>query len=148
MKAKSSPLQLKDFSVFETKFDAIIPDEPVDIDFSNLPIQMDFDILQPENREDYSRLLNIEVKINAAKKHPGYSIYLRAGAIFDIIDHNKLEDKTIKNLLGISALSISISQVRGYLQNISSYGFCGPYLLPPIDINDLFEKKIKAEQEQ
>ncbi len=148
MKAKLSPLQLRDFSVFETKFDAIIPDEHLDIDLNTLPVHIDFDILQPEDKEDYSRLLNIEVKINAAKKHPGYSIYLRAGAIFDIINHNKLDDKTIKNLLGISALSISISQARGYLQNITSYGFCRSYLLPPIDINDLFEKKIKAEQKQ
>ena len=148
MKAKASPLQLKDFSVFETKFNAIIPDEHVDIDLSTLPVHIDFDIMQPEDKEDYSRLLNIEVKINPAKKHAGYSIFLQAGAIFDIAGHAELDDKTIKNLLGISALSISISQVRGYLQNITSYGFCGAYLLPPIDIKNLFDKKIKAQAKE
>lgn len=148
MKAKSSPLKILDFTIINTKIESNLPDEPQDINLQSLPIVINFDRLSSDDPEDNSKMIRMEIKINSGKNKSGYVMHIEAAGIFDIDPSTKIHEDVRNNLIGISALSIMISQLRAYIQNITSYGTCGTYTLPPIDISDLIEKKIKSEQKQ
>ncbi len=148
MKAKTSPLRLLDFTIINTKIESNLPEAPQDVDLQSLPINIDFDRLSSDDPEDSSKMIKMEIKINPGRKKHGYVMLIEAGGIFDITPSANINKDVRNNLMGISAVSIMISQLRAYIQNITSYSTCGTYILPPIDINDLFEKKIKAEQKQ
>ncbi|MEA3448453.1 MAG: hypothetical protein U9Q98_08415 [Bacteroidota bacterium] len=146
MEAKNSPLRLLDFTIFSSKIESYLPENPEDINLNALPINIDFERLSSDDPEDNSKMIKIQIKINPSKKKYGYVMSFEAGGIFDIAPSSNINKEIKNNLLGISAVSIMISQLRVYIQNITSYSTCGTYLLPPIDINDLIEKKVKSEK--
>lgn len=152
MKAKKSPLKLLDFSVFESKFDFIPPNEESneisDKDLQELPISFDFDQYEPKDGPENRKIIEINIKINDSGKKIGYSMNITASGIFEVYDYENLEEKMIINLLGMSSLNLMINNLRGYLINITTYAPLGVYVLPPIDIGDLIEKKKKKKEQE
>jgi preprotein translocase subunit SecB len=48
------------------------------------------------------------------------------------------------NLLQYSTVSIALNLLRGFIITLTSAGPCGKYILPSIDIDDLFRQKNEA----
>lgn len=143
MKAKQSPLKLVDFSIFESNYKFIPPkDESFDKSaLNNLPINIDFDHFEPKDGPDNHKMIEMRCKINASGNKPGYSIFLTASGIFEVQDLEKLDESTVTNLFGVSSINLMISNIRGYLINITSYGPLGSYILPPVNIKHLLDTK-------
>lgn len=141
MEALQSPLNIKDFSVFECEMKFISPeDDDTQIVLSDLPLDIDYDYYAPKDDDQAIRMIEMNLKVNSDKK-PGYSINLIVAGIFEIEDIDNLNQELVVNLFGISALNMMISQTRAFLISVTTYGPFGHYLLPAIDIGDLRKKK-------
>lgn len=146
MKAKLSPLHLVKFQVQESNHKTIITEELeqvetlLEIDLDSHSIHLDFD----QFLDDSIFLINMQIHINK-KKNMGYELKVLASGQFQINEHHNITPKMKANLLSISSVSIMISNIRGYLKNITSYGMFGAYLLPSIDIAELLSQKIKLQ---
>jgi preprotein translocase subunit SecB len=147
MKAKASPLQLLDFTVFVFKLDSIHSDDPQNIHLQNLPIEIDFDIFEPkENLEDDDlRIIEMKIAINKTRKKPGYYIALTASGVFAVDTVDKLSHDEKENLLGISTINMMVSNIRGFLKNVTSYSPYGHYILPSVDMKHLIQEKNKQD---
>lgn len=143
MKAKTSPLKLLDFTVFVFKLDSIHSDDPQNIHLQKLPIEIDFDIFEPKEKlgEDDLRIIEMKITINKTRKKPGYFITLTASGVFAVDKPDKLSHEEKENLLGISTITIMVSNIRGFLKNITSYGPYGHYILPSVDMKHLIQEK-------
>ncbi len=145
MKAKQSPLKLRDFTVFRSHVDFVSTENPKTVNLYDLPINIDFEIFEPDESGSLLRLVEMVLSVNKSGRKPGYKIDIRVSGVFEVENTGKLPDSTIHNLLGISTISLAISNIRGYLKNITAYGAYGSYLLPSIDINQLLDSKISKE---
>jgi preprotein translocase subunit SecB len=143
MKAKQSPLKLKDFTVFRSHVDFVFTDDPKLVHLYNLPVNIDFDVFQPEQNEKPIRFVEMTLSVNKTGKLPGYKIDCRVSGVFELEENEKIPNEIVHNLLGISTINLLISNLRGYLRNITSYGAYGPYLLPSLDINELLNTKLE-----
>ena len=147
MKVKLSPLRLIKFQVSNFTHKTIINKNVedsegfVEIDLYNYIIDLDFD--QYSTDQDF--LIEMQMHINK-KKAIGYELKVDAFAQFQIEDQSDITERMKGNLLSISSVNIMISNIRGYLKNVTSYGTFGAYLLPSIDITDLFSQKIKKQE--
>lgn len=141
MEIKNSPLQLRKSILTKLSVKTFIPTTGIsnNITFDDYIIDLEFDILEPEKGNTFlvSTALNIN---NKGRKKIGYVISLKTDYIFQITDDN-LNKKQIKNLKGLSSISIAISKLRGELERITEPYQFGTYHLPSIDMNNLFKKK-------
>lgn len=142
MKIQNSPLQLRVNSLISLSIKQFVPKQKIKEDFSmsDYATDLNFDILENTNNEN-EFVVRIEIDINnKGKKMPGYVISLKVDYIFQITD-NKLDEVAINNLKTMSAISIAIAKLRCDLEHVTkSYQF-GTYILPSIDMKDLFLKK-------
>ena len=145
MKAKQSPLKLRDFTVFRNHIDFISTDDPKVVNLYDLPIIIDFEIFEPEQNGSLFRLVEMILNVNKSGKKPGYRIDVRVSGVFEIEEGRQVKEGVVQNLLGISTISLLISNIRGYLKNVTAYGAYGAYLLPSIDINHLIEAKFAKD---
>jgi len=143
MKAKTSPLQLIDFTVFNCSFESIQTDDPKVINLPGLPVDIDFDVYEPKGEVSNLRIIEMRLSVNKTRKKPGYSITLTSSGVFAIQNIESMHPHEVGNLLGISTINMMISNIRGYLKNISSYAPYGAYLLPSIDMGHLIKEKGK-----
>jgi len=78
---------------------------------------------------------------------PGYQILAEGISIFRLCNTQEIDNKTLKNLKNISALSIAINHLRNYITNMTIYGPFGKFILPAVDVNQVIKKK-KGSQKQ
>lgn len=141
MKARLSPLLLKDFAIINCDF-KFIP-SPKDIDFRKLVseymIDLDFAI---DTNKGITRVF-IKAGINKGeKKLPGYSIFAEGAAFFELSEDDTLSEDDKKSLLGYSAISIALNSLRGFIITLTANAPLGKYIFPSIDVNKLFRDKI------
>ena len=148
MKAKVSPLLIKDFDLLSFKYDFVVPKKTIDdIDklFKSYAIDIDFEHREMDNGT-FQVLCTIGVN-HGKKPKIGYSIQASAIGIFEIENENELDAKIVGNLRFFSSLNMVINNLRNVIFQNTNIGPLNGYLLPPIDVTDLFLQK-KNEQEK
>lgn len=149
MIAQKSALKLDYFSVLQAHYNFSQPKKkPKNIIklFQSYEINIDF-----AHHFDEAGLIRVFVKIgiNQAKKIlPGYKLLVEGVGMFHFSE-NKISDKEKDNLKFYSTVSIVIGYLRNSLSDLTSSAPFGPYLLPSIDLNDLFlQKSLESTGEQ
>ena len=146
MKVNFSPLNLKKFQVQDFTQKTILSEvgeENYGIETKLHTVDLDFE----QFLHNGEFLVSMDLHVNK-KKDVGYELKVEAYANFFIEEHPDLTEQMKENLLGISSVNIMISNIRGYLRNVTAYGFFGPYLLPSVDVNDLLAEKRKQQQKK
>lgn len=150
MKAKPSPLRLKHFELVESQFKFIVPQEE-EIDdvghlFDSYPLEVDF---SHQDLEDGLIQVSCLVKVNKGRSPlVGYSMMAAAIGVFEIQDSEELDESKLGNLKFYSTLNMMINNLRNIIFQQSNLGPMKGYLLPPIDVLDLFDKKRKKQKRQ
>ena len=144
MRAKSSPLKLLVFHLVKNSFEFIVPKEdeivpqilfesyPIDIDFAHQPLQNSTTHIQ----------VFVEIKINNSKNKSGYALSVEGMGVFEL-DEKNIEKGIAYNLRIFSSLNMMINNLRNIIAQQTAFAPMGIYLMPPIDIKDLLEKKRK-----
>lgn len=140
MKPKLSPLVLNDFAIINCNFKFIAPQEKTNIRklVEEYSLEIDFAII----RDVKNIKVFIKSAINNNNNLPGYSIFAEGVAIFELISENSLPDEDKKSLLQYSAVSIAINSLRGFISSLTANAPFGKYILPSIDVNNLFQQKL------
>jgi preprotein translocase subunit SecB len=141
MEAKLSPLALKEFVVINSNYKFINIEDDIDVNtlFATYSINIDFAIAPVK---DFQQVF-IKALINQEEKQ-GYSIFAEGVAIFSLNNTEELSEEQKVNLLQYSTVSIALNSLRGFIINLTSVGPCGKYILPSIDVNDLFKQKVES----
>ncbi|MGQ1889478.1 protein-export chaperone SecB [Thermophagus sp. OGC60D27] len=147
MLAKPSEIQLQNFAVLQSHFNYTPPkkfpkylkklfdDYEIDIDFAHHPIE--------------NGAIQVFTKIsinNGGNTLPGYSLFIEGAGIFFIEEKEGIEISERNNLKFYSTVSILIGYLRNSLSNMTASAPLGPYLLPPIDLKNLFKQKNQTTQ--
>jgi hypothetical protein len=140
MDVKRSPLQQNMFVILKTDIEFVTSGtqnkkNPVD------DLNIEFDLLTNKNNDHNFRVI---FRIEAKKYDDlgnGLDICVHAGCDFDIDGNLDQNDTLFNQLVKYSTISIAYNNVRNYLQTISSLYPTPIYILPTIDVNDLWEKK-------
>lgn len=148
MKAKPSPLRLRDFELLKSTYQFNVPDVEVIEDVKELfeSYKIDIDFLNQELDNGFIQV-NCMLKVNTGKKPlPGYTMEAEALGVFSLEQAENLDKKVRGNLRFYSTLNMMINNLRNIIFQQSNLGPMGGYLLPPIDVLDLFDKKNKEIQ--
>lgn len=143
MKPQLSPLMLLDFAIINSSFKFIAPPDNSDIRkiVPDYLIDIDFAIVQ----EPESTRVFIKTSVNQSEtEFPGYSIFAEGVAVFDISKTATLTEDDRESLLQFSAVSIALNSLRGFISSLTANAPFGRYILPSIDVNDLFRQKAKV----
>lgn len=147
MKAKFSPLELERFELLESYYEFIVPEkEEIDLTelFKSYAVEVNFEHIPQE--DDHIQVF-VEIKVNRLKKPKvGYSMATYGMGIFRLPNTKKIPENLIGNLRNYSTLNMMINNLRNIMFQTTNLGPMGGYLLHPIDILDLFEKKAKEEE--
>jgi preprotein translocase subunit SecB len=108
----------------------------------NLPIDIDFDVMNSpradtEDKEFY--MASVKISINEENQE-GYSIVVEAAGLFSF-SQDKMPSEAEKSDLVLSGINITITSIRNYITTITTFSPFGQYILPTIDMNDLFTQK-------
>jgi len=146
MEIRRSNLKLNKFTMLACNFATVPSDKKVTSEsLKNIPIDLDFDILT--NKKNSSRVkIVLEFHSNEIENPlPGYMYSVIAEAEYNIKGLAKMpEDKRNRYIL-FTALPLAIAMVRSHLYSVSSNFPYGHYLMPSIDLPDLFEKKFNKK---
>lgn len=151
MEAKESPIKLLRFVVLGMEFRFIPPskqnkskspdfffqDYAIDIDFSHSAV----------DEEQFFVFAKIGVNNSSKPKH-GYKIFIEGGASFSIPKQADLDENITKNLKYFSSVNIVIGYLRAAINTLTASAPLGPYLLPPIDMQDLIKRKSQSPSER
>lgn len=148
MKAKVSPLKLKAFELLESQYKFITPENDVVEDvpalFAAYPIEVDFSHSVDDNGEI---VVFCAIGVNSGRKpKAGYSMNVGAAGVFHIEQRENLEAKSISNLKFYTTLNMMINILRNVMFQQSNLGPMKGYLLPPIDVLDLFKQKMPSKK--
>lgn len=141
MIAKPSPLVLDKIWVHAGYFVTVYADKANRSKANfDIPLDLDFEIHKT------GRFYKVRVEAKTIddeefKDEPGYKYSVFSEAIFKFSGRLRKEDKDF--YIKYSGVSLVISYIRGYLANVSSYGYYGQYILPAIDLNDLVARSSK-----
>lgn len=141
MTPKLSPLKLNDFAIINCNFNFTAPPEKSNVReiVDEYSLDLDFAIIKDD---DISRVF-IKTAINHGdNKLPGYSIFAEGVAIFELTSVNSLSEEDKKSLLQYSGVSIAINSLRGFITSLTANAPFGKYILPSIDVNNLFQQKL------
>jgi preprotein translocase subunit SecB len=145
MKAKFSQLELHKFELLNSTYKFIVPKEnEVDVQslFKSYSVNIDF---EHHFLEDDEIQIFVIVSVNDLKKpKSGYVLAAEGMGIFELDKGGKISENLRGNLKFYSTLNMMINNLRNIMFQQSNLGPLGGYLLPPIDIMDLFKKKEKA----
>lgn len=144
MIAKEAPIKLVNFMVLGAKFKFIAPktkkegqnpplyfqDYVLDVDFTQRPIDDD----------KFHVFAKIAVNDNDSPL-PGYQIVVEGAATFSIQSKSDISEDVLNNLKYFSSINIVIGYLRSTINSLTVSAPFGPYLLPPVDMQDLFKKK-------
>ena len=105
---------------------------------------MDFDILRNKKNGNKIKIV-LELHSNEVEKPiAGYMYSLIAEAEYNIKGLSKMDEEKQNRYILFTALPLAIAMVRSHLYTVSSNFPYGHYLMPAIDLTDLFEKKFKS----
>jgi len=143
-KAKIQQLQ---FVIMYSLVEIYVAEDATKVDLSQIPIDIDFDILQ--NLEETPHLVRIvmTIKGNCEKAVSGYVFELKVGGEYKVSDELEVMGDNYKSLVQGSAVACLINEVRVYLQTITSFYPFKSYIMPMIDMKDLWEKKSLSDKE-
>lgn len=149
MKAIPSEIKLIDFNILQSHF-TLIPSKkkikPNEIQnlFNGYELDIDFDhrINKDETIQVFTK---IEVN-NIGQPLAGYQLSIEGVANFTFTESDQLTDAQRKNLKSFSTVNILIGYLRNSLAAMTASSPLGQYLLPPVNINDLFAKKVEESQ--
>jgi preprotein translocase subunit SecB len=146
MKVKFSPLKLNDFELLQSHFDFHVPKEDeVDVSslFNSYSVEIDFE----HNFLDDDKIqVFVNIGVNQLKKpKSGYILFAEGMGMFEIQNQDKIKPEQVGNLRLYSTLNMMINNLRNIMFQTSNIGPMGGYLLPPVDILDLFQKKKKQK---
>ena len=148
MEIKRSNLKLDKFTMLACNFAVIPSDKKVTSEaLKNIPIDFDFDLLT--NKKNSSKIkIVLEFNSNISDNpKPGYMYSVVAEAEYNVKGLGKMSEEKQNRYILFTALPLAIAMVRSHLYSVSSNFPYGHYLMPSIDLPDLFEKKFnKAEQ--
>ncbi|MEI6143037.1 MAG: protein-export chaperone SecB [Mariniphaga sp.] len=142
MIALHSEIHLESFAVLQSHYQFIQPKknpkEPLKI-FRSYEIDIDF---THQVNEDKTVQVFTKIAVNQNEKPlPGYQLFVEGVAVFSLVEAELLSDSEQGNLMFYSTVSILIGYLRNTLTSITASSPLGPYLLPPINMADLFRKK-------
>lgn len=142
MKPKLSPLVLLDFSILNSTFTFQPPkdDELIRKLFLAYPLDIDFALVN----EAKNRTLRVFVKVSVNQGDSGfegYKIFAEGVAIFNLIKDEGISKEDRSSLLEYSSVSIAINSLRAFISNLTAHAPFGKYILPSIDVNDLFKQR-------
>ena len=146
MIAIPSDIHLESFAVIQSHYQFIEPKknikDPVKI-FKSYDI--DIDIVH-RIKEDKTIQVFTKISVNQnVKPMAGYQLIVEGAAVFSMDDTTGLTEEEEKNLRFYSTVSILIGYLRNTLTAITTSSPMGPYLLPPINMPDLFRKKSEKQ---
>ena len=144
---KRSDLKLDKFTMLACNFATVPSDKKITSEaLKNIPIDLDFDILR--NKKNSSKVkIVLEFHANEVEEPlPGYMYSLVAEAEYNIKGLGKMNEEKQNRYILFTALPLAIAMVRSHLYSVSSNFTYGHYLMPSIDLPDLFEKKFREEQ--
>ena len=145
MKPQLSPLELNDFAIINCNFKFTAPPNKTNIRkvFEEYLLDIDFAIVKDEEN---TRVF-IKIAINQGDNNlPGYSIFAEGVAIFELIANDTLSEEDKKSLLQYSAVSIALNSLRGFISSLTANAPFGKYILPSIDVNNLFQQKLNRNK--
>jgi len=142
MIAIPSEIHLESFAVLQSHYLFIEPKrnikDPLKI-FKTYEIDIDF---AHQVNQDKTIQVFTKISVNQNEKPlPGYQLFVEGAAVFLLEETEELTEDEEKNLKFYSTVSILIGYLRNTLTAITASSPMGPYLLPPINMADLFRKK-------
>jgi len=142
MLIKRSDLKLDKFTMLSCNL-SVVPSKKKmsNEELKNVPVDLDFDILT--NKSNSSKIqIMLEIKSNQSENPiPGYMFSVICSADYNIKALKKMPSEKQGRYILFTALPLAIAMVRSQLYYISSNFPHGHYLLPSIDLPDLFDKK-------
>ena len=145
MKALLSPLVLQDFVIINSNFKFKAFESNVDI--RHIVSSYSIDIDYATVKEELVTKVFMKASVNRGEKAlSGYSIFAEGVAVFEVSQTSKLSEADKKSLLQYSAVSITLNSLRGFIATLTANAPFGRYILPSIDVNDLFKQKAAAIQ--
>ena len=149
MEVKRSDLKLNKFTVLACNFATVPSDKKISSEaLKNIPIDLDFDILRNKKNGNKIKIV-LELHSNEVEKPlSGYMYSIIAEAEYNIKGLSKMDDEKQNRYILFTALPLAIAMVRSHLYTVSSNFPYGHYLMPTIDLTDLFEKKFMKEEKQ
>lgn len=148
MIAKPSAIKLENFAVLQMHYDFEQPKhKPRNIQKLIDSYEIDVDFAHHEDDGDGSIKVFVKIGINQAKKAlPGYKLLVEGFGIFRL-EEQGISEQQKNNLKYYSTVSILIGYLRNSLSGITASAPLGPYLLPPVDMQELFNTK-KSQNEK
>ena len=143
MKAHLSPLTLVDFVITNNIFKFIPPTEESNIKEIAASYEIDIDFAILNDKENTRVFIKIGIN-NSGNVKPGYSIFAEGVGVFQLLKDANLSEEDKKSLLQYSAVSIAVNSLRGFISTLTANAPFGRYVLPSIDVNNLFHQKIQA----
>lgn len=143
MKLKKSALEILDFYVINSRYKFVDPSEnDNDLDLKKVfsQYEIDIDFIPREFNNQYVVL--VKIHINDVKEPlPGYSMFFEAVGIFNILDKENISEIQFADYLWNSAVRMCISQLRGFVANITSFFPMGKFVFPSLDLNSHIREK-------
>ena len=141
MIAKKSPIKLDSFSVLQSQYE-FVHSKKVPRNIKSLFDSYELDIEFAHHFEDNGEIkVFVKISVNRQKKSlPGYKLLVEAVGLFSLED-NEITEEEQNNMKYYSTVSILIGYLRNSLAANTASAPFGPYLLPPIDMNELFRQK-------
>ena len=142
MIALPSEIQLENFAVIQSHYEFIPPRRnPKNIQELFKSYEIDIDFAHHFN-EDSKIQVFTKISINQSEKSlPGYKLFVEGAAVFSLEKNTSMTEDEEKNLKFYSTVNILIGYLRNTLSAITASSPLGPYLLPPLNMSDLFRKK-------
>jgi len=144
MKIVNSNLEIINYYVLNLTFNAVPfgEEEPDEIISEAFPVDVDFGL--QESDEGISMLF-MKAEANFGENlEIGYSYFIETATFFRIIDEEKLDPQLVANLRSNSIVGMAYSILRGILNDVSSNGPYGRYMLPSVDLIDLVRRKSES----
>lgn len=148
MIAVQSEIKLEKFAVLQSHFSFDPPKRnPKDVQKLFNTYEIDIDFAHHINKDDSIQVFT-KIGINQnSKSLPGYQLFVEGAGFFSIDKTKELAEKDENNLKFYSTVSIIIGYLRNTLSSMTSSAPLGTYILPPIDMTDLFRKKSESKNE-
>jgi len=149
MIALQSEMQLDSFAVLQSQYEFLPhgknPRGVLKL-FKSYHIDIDF-----AHKINENNTVQVFTKISVNKNEkplPGYKLFVEGVAIFSTAKTEELSETEKENLIYFSTVNILIGYLRNTLNMMTSSSPMGPYLLPPINVTDLFRKKSESRPSQ
>lgn len=143
----NAKIQQIQFVVMKSSIDIHVNEKTKRIDTSKIPLDIDFEILQRDDNPYFVRVV-MTIKGNQDKSMSGYVFEVRVGGEYKISEEIVIDSDEFKAYVQNSAVACLINETRLYLQTLTSFHPFRSYIMPMIDMRDLWEQKTKISKEK